>query len=285
MYYRLSEELNAQLNKTNKNIADIINLLKEIASIEQQFTKILDDILEVNLYGENLQEIEKEIENIKRKEQKTIEKSELLKENINQKYANNEKLIPSEIGKELTNLELFIEKVRQAILDMERDYKKARTIRTEYLQGVDEIQNWIQKTESKIQDRTLEPIKYKELLQRLSSEISDIRQKYDSVKANGKIIMEKCRNDEEKLLIQTTIEQLGKQLDQIQLWIDDKKRQVGDTLEAWTRFMDLYKIVINWAAEKREFLADSLEIKTLHQARQKLNEYSVSITFLFSYYV
>lgn len=260
-------------------------MLKEIASIEQEFNKILDDILEVNLYGENLQEIEKEIESIKRKEQKTFEKSELLKENINQKYASNEKLIPSEIGKELTSLELFIEKVRQAILDMERDYKKARTVRTEYLQGVDEIQNWIQHTESKIQDRTLEPIKYKELLQRLSGEISDIRQKYDTVKANGKIIMEKCRNDEEKLLIQTTIEQLGKQLDQIQLWLDDKKRQVGDTLEAWTRFMDLYKIVINWATEKREFLADSLEITTLHQARQKLNEYSVSIFILLQFLI
>jgi nesprin-1 len=229
------------------------------------------------VYSENLNDIETQIEKLKKKENQITEKSEKLKQKIEEKYSNQEKLIPTDIPKELTNLEILAEKVRQSIFEMDREYKKARTIRTEYLKGVDEIQQWIQQTEIKIADRTLEPVTFKELLQHLCAEINDVKQKFEIVKVNGNVIKEKSHNNEEKDLIERTVEQLGKQLDQIQFWIVDKKRQVGDTLEAWSRFMNLYQTIIEWATEKRVFISNPLQITTLHESRQKLNEYNNAV--------
>lgn len=75
-------------------------------------------------------------------------------------------------------------------------------------------------------------------------------------------------------MVQNTIDQLAQQLGQVRSWLDEKKQQVGDSLDAWTRFMNLYQIVMTWVAEKRAFIEEPLDLKTLHETRQKLNDYS-----------
>lgn len=161
--------------------------------------------------------------------------------------------------------------------EKDREFKRAKTVRTEYLNGVDDIQKWLQQAEIKIQDRTLEPLKLKEILYRVNQEIVGIYEKLDQVKSNGNIIIENSRSQQEKDLVQTTIDQLTQQLSQIRSWLDEKKQQVGDSLDAWTRFMNLYQIVMSWCGEKKQFLAEPLNLTTLQQCRQKLNDYSVAV--------
>lgn len=43
--------------------------------------------------------------------------------------------------------------------------KRAKTVRTEYLQDIDKVQRWLQEAEVKVQDRSSEPKKIKEHIQ------------------------------------------------------------------------------------------------------------------------
>ena len=52
---------------------------------------------------------------------------------------------------------------------------------------------------------------------------------------------------------------------------------IGDTLDAWQRFLNLLESVKAWTAEKRVFLQEPLRLSSLNQARQKLHEYAVGI--------
>lgn len=193
----------------------------------------------------------------------------------NSEYTKQQDFVPSDIAQELTSLELLAERLQGAMDEKNREFKRAKTVRTDYLSGVDIIQTWLQNAELRIQDRSTEPLQLKETLNKIHQEIAGIQDRLEVVKQNGQVIVEKSRNDEEKCLIKTTIDQLTQQLDQLRTWLDDKKHQVGDSLDAWTRFMNLYQIVMSWAAEKKIFLAAPLNVVTLQEARQKMNEYSV----------
>ncbi|XP_036345182.1 uncharacterized protein LOC118754415 [Rhagoletis pomonella] len=159
----------------------------------------------------------------------------------------------------------------------QKEFKRAKTVRTEYLSGVDEIQRWLRQAEVQVQDRTLAPAQMKELLHRINQEITGIYERFTMVKTNGQLIIDNCRNSNEKLLVQSTIDQLAQELGQVRSWLDEKKQQVGDSLDAWTRFMNLYQIVMAWVVEKRTFLDQTIELRTLSEARNKLNDYAAAV--------
>lgn len=266
--------------KIKKDTEDLENIIKSISDIQDNLNRLIEEITELHVFGSNQQKIEQELNKITKKVEENIKKSKTLITTTKQKYLKEQNLIPSDIEQELNSLELLSESVQGAMDERNREFKRAKTIRTEYLSGVDEIQSWLQKTELRIQDRTLEPLQLKEILNKINQEIGGITDRLEAVKKNGQVIIEKCRNDEEKILIQTTIEQLQQQLDQVKSWLDEKKQQVGDTLDAWSRFMNLYQIVMTWVADKKNFMEEPLHLTNLQQTRQKLNDYSV-IKFLF----
>lgn len=211
---------------------------------------------------------------------RVINDSKSLCQNTQQAYIKQQQLVPSDIAQELTSLELLSERLHGAMEEKNKEFKRAKTVRTEYLAGVDAIQQWLQQAELRIQDRTLEPLQLKETLNKIHHDIVGIQERLENVKANGQQIIDRSRNDDEKALVQTTIDQLTQQLGQVMAWLDEKKHQVGDSLDAWTRFMNLYQIVMSWSREKRAFITDQMKITTLYEARQHLHEYSVFLLII-----
>lgn len=228
------------------------------------------------MYDQNQKQIEQTINKLKLSVDSVVQKEskDLIKTTQTQ-YLKQQNLIPADIVQEITSLELLTERLSGTMEEKDREFKRAKTIRTDYLNGVDTIQSWLQNAELRIQDRTLEPLQLKEILHKIHQEIGGIQDRMETVKHNGHMIIEKSRKDDEKELIQSTIDQLTQQLNQIRSWLDEKKQQVGDSLDAWTKFMNLYQIVMTWATEKRTFISESLTITTIHHARQKMNDYSV----------
>lgn len=196
---------------------------------------------------------------------------------IRDKYNQSQQLVPTDVSQELTNLELLTEALLNAMDEKNREFKKARTVRTDYISDVDEVQNWIKNAELKMQNRSIEPQVLNDHLQEIQSELSNTADRLDKLTKNGKIIIDKTRDNEEKAIIQTTIDNLTDQLQQLRSVLDEKKQQVGETLDAWQRFLNLYQAVLTWAQEKRIFLKEPLQISTLHEARQKLHDYSVRL--------
>lgn len=192
-------------------------------------------------------------------------------------YQTAQQLVPADVTQELNALEQLAERLAGAMEAKNRDHKRAKTVRSEYLRGVDSVQQWLQQAELRIQDRTAAPLQLKETLNRIQQDLAGVQEQLDGVKANGAQIVERSRSDEEKQLVRTTIEQLQQQLSQVVAWLDEKRHQVGDTLDAWTRFMNLYQIVMTWAREKRTFVATPMQITTLLEAKQHQQVYGQAV--------
>ena len=263
--------------QVSRDLEEIEAVFHKISSLQDKFNTLLEEIHAVHVFDENIGKTEKKLEDLGQQVKETVKESKNLITRTKEEYTKKQNLVPSDIGQEFTALELLSERVEGNMETKQKEFKRAKTVRTDYLAGVDDIQRWLMQAEMEVQDRTLAPAQMKELLHRINQEITGIYERFTMVKTNGQLIIDNCRNSDEKVLVQTTIDQLAQQLGQVRSWLDEKKQQVGDSLDAWTRFMNLYQIVMAWANEKRAFLDQSIELKTLPEARSKLNDYATAV--------
>uniref|UniRef100_T1GC10 Uncharacterized protein n=1 Tax=Megaselia scalaris TaxID=36166 RepID=T1GC10_MEGSC len=213
--WKLNDTLREKDKKVTKDLNEIENIFRRISELQDRFNSLAEEISEVHVFDENTKKIEEDLNKIREKLNRAIAESKDLIKDTREKYTKEQNLLPTDIGQELQALELLSERLQGAMETKEREFKRAKTVRTEYLSGVDEIKQWLQKAEVNVQDRTLEPLKLKEVLQRIGQEITGIYEKLDHVKGNGKIICESSRNSQEKNLVQNTIDQLQQELDQV----------------------------------------------------------------------
>ncbi|KAM8716186.1 hypothetical protein ACLKA7_003122 [Drosophila subpalustris] len=274
---RLNDTLRDKDQQVSKDLEEIEQVFRRISQLQDKLNALHDQLQSVHVYDEHIAQTEQALITLNSQVKQAAEESRALIAQTQAHYQTKQNLLPSDIGQEFTALELLAERVQVTMETKEKDFKRAKTVRTEYLAGVDEIQRWLMQAEVQVQERTLEPTQMKELLQRINHEIGTIYERFTLVKTNGQLIIENSRNSEEKTLVQTTIDQLAAQLAQVRGWLDEKKQAVGDSLDAWTRFMNLYQIVMSWVADKRTFIDQTIELRTLPEARNKLNDYAAAV--------
>ena len=204
-----------------------------------------------------------------------VESAKVFSGNTKARYQASQQLVPTDLAQKLTSLELKAEDTSQAMEEKQREQKRAKTTRSDYLTDVDEVQSWIRQAELKVQNRSIEPTKLMEHLRQIQNELGPISDKLERLTKNGQVIIENTRDGNEKELIGSTIVNLTDQLGQVKSWLDEKKKQIGDILDAWQRFLALHEAVKTWIDEKRLFLVEPLRLSSLSQARQRLHEYSV----------
>lgn len=267
--------LSDRLNKAESDIADIIEAEKQVAALKNIAEKTLNDVKAFKVFGENQSDLEKGLEDLKKRTAKVTGDAKKLLSDTDKKYSAVEQSVPSDLAQALSSLELLTETLNNAMDEKDREFKRARTVRYDYSKDVDDVQSWLQKAELQIQDRTLEPEAHKERLQHLQSEIGPIGDKLERLTKNGRTIIENSQDDSEKDLIRSTIDNLTDQMAQVKSLLEDRKQKVGDSLDAWARFFALNEAVRQWVETQREFLAQPMHLTTLQQTRQKLSEYSV----------
>lgn len=263
-------------SQIDKDLEEFEGLLDRISDLQNGINLLTERISELYVFGENQAQIEQDLISLESDVKETFDQSQQLAEQTREKYTKQQGFVPTDITQELKSLELAAEHMQATMTDKEREFKRAKTVRSEYLSNVDYIQNWLQQAELRIQDRTLEPQQLKDALNNVQTELTSIYEKLDTVKQCAIVIVDKSRSDDEKKLVQNTVDQLVKQIDQFRLELEEKKHQIHNSLDACTRFMKLYEIVMKWAREKRQFLEISLNVTTLPEARQKMNDYMVN---------
>ncbi|XP_032294435.1 muscle-specific protein 300 kDa isoform X26 [Drosophila virilis] len=274
---KLNDTLRDKDQQVSKDLEEIEQVFRRISQLQDKLNALHEQLQSVHVYDEHIAQTEQVLITLNSQVQQAGEESRALVAQTQALYQTKQNQLPSDIAQEFTALELLAERVQVAMETKEKDFKRAKTVRTDYLAGVDEIQRWLLQAEVQVQERTLEPTQMKELLQRINQEIGAIYERFTLVKTNGQLIIENCRNSEEKTLVQSTIDQLAAQLAQVRGWLDEKKQAVGDSLDAWTRFMNLYQIVMSWVADKRTFIDQTIELRTLPEARTKLNDYAAAV--------
>lgn len=277
--FRLLETLLEKQNRAEADLSDIVGVLSDVTDAKQKLTGIQKEVAGFYVFGENTEETEEDLKRLALKVQSHIKEAKELVTQVRHKYNSAQHLVPSDVSQELTGLELLAEAVSGAMDEKNREFKKARTVRTDYLSDVEAVQGWIKEAELKVQDRSVEPQLLNEHLHQVQSEIGNVSDRLEKLIKNGKVIVDKTRDDEERDLIQSTINTLTDQLQQVRSWLEERRQQVSETLDAWQRFLALYQAVMSWVEEKKTFLKEPLYISTLQEAKQKLHDYTVSPQF------
>lgn len=265
-------ENNSQVDKELRRIDEI---LENISNLHSQINLIIEKITDLYVYGDDQDAIQREIEQFGFSVNKINEDCHSLAQQVQDSYSIQQGFVPTDLSQEIKSLGLAAENMKGVMADKEREFKRAKTVRSEYISGVDFMQIWLQQAELRIQDRTLEPTILKELVNNVQKELATAYEKLDTIKQCAIIIVNNSQSNDEKRLIQSTVDQLEKQIDQVRSDLEDKKHQLHDSLDACTRFMKLYNIVMKWTAEKRELIDIPLTVTTLTEVRQKMNEYMV----------
>lgn len=265
-------ENNSQVDKELKHFDE---LLETISNLHSQINSLAEKIADLYVYGDDQRAIQTELEQFEQSVNGICSESQALIQQIQDTYSKQQGFVPIDISQELKSLELAAENLKGIMADKDREFKRAKTVRSEYLNGVDYIHVWLQQAELRIQDRTLEPVRLKEIITVVQKELVTVYEKLDTVKQCALIIVENSHSDDERKLIQKTVDQLEKQIEQLRSELEEKKHQLHDSLDAYAKFMKLYEIVMKWAADKRTFIANSLNVTTIAECRQKMNEYVV----------
>lgn len=269
------KENNSQVDKELKHFDE---LLETISNLHSQINILAEQITDLYVYGDDQRAIQTQIEQFEQSVNGICSDSQALTQQIQETYSKQQGFVPIDISQELKSLELAAENIKGIMADKDREFKRAKTVRSEYLNGVDYIHVWLQQAELRIQDRTLEPVRLKEIVTDVQKELATIYEKLDTVKQCAMIIVDNSHSDDERRLIQNTVDQLEKQIEQLRSELEEKKHQLHDSLDAYTKFMKLYEIVMKWAVEKRAFISNSLNVTTMAECRQKMNEYMVRLT-------
>lgn len=130
-----------KLQNTQSEIEFIDNTLKNIVDFDQQLEQLNNEIIEFYVWSENIQQTETDLNNLCGRVDVFIDRVKKLIQDIRDRYLTLQQLIPSDIQQKLTNLELLAEKIVNTTMeDKNKEFKRARTVRLDYLHDVDNVQ-------------------------------------------------------------------------------------------------------------------------------------------------
>lgn len=255
----------------------ILELIKELstncAQIEGELQKIEQQLTDFDPYSKDIDQNQQTIDQINNK--LTNYKSEISK--LNKSLDEFEEFIAPEISTHLKDLELKVEKLLDMMEEHNRAFKMAKTIRSDYLYNTEKVHCWINDTEEKLKSHYTEPLEYKVSIHNSCQERPSVTEWFDTANKSGQGIIESTQDERETLNIRQNLEQTHERLTQVFAHLDEQKIIIDNVVDAWSKFMELYQIIINWATERKIFVGHELKINNQQEAQAKLDEYSVSL--------
>uniref|UniRef100_A0A2A4K8Z9 Uncharacterized protein n=1 Tax=Heliothis virescens TaxID=7102 RepID=A0A2A4K8Z9_HELVI len=157
--------------------------------------------------------------------------------------------------------------------EKEREWKRARTARSEYASDVEDVQAWLRAAELTARDRTLAPEPYRERLVATRAEVPNVADRVERLTRNARAIVEGSRDAGERQLVQSTVSALSEQFAAVCSELEARQAAVEDACDAVARFLTLLEKVLLWVETQRAFLARPLPLADLQEAQQKQTEY------------
>lgn len=272
----LSNSLSNTLNGKYTQVKKILELLKDLATncgqLEGELQKIEQELSEFDPYSKNIDQNQQTLDQIHNK--LTNYKHEIHK--LNKSVDEFDEFIAPEITKRLKDLELKLEKELDTMDEYNRAFKMAKTIRSDYLFNTEKVHCWINDTEEKLKGNFTEPLEYKVSIHNSCQERPAVTEWFDAASKNGQHIIQSTQDQHEALNIRQNLEDTRDRLSQVFHLLDEQKTIIDNVVDAWSKFMELYQIIINWATEKKIFVSQELRIDNQQEAQVKLTEYAVS---------
>merc|ERR1719282_1955807 len=280
-YLEQLNDLITQLEERVTIVEDEINNLegvdKKVMELQDKINRLGKHLSDVKVWHQNHAETEAKLVDLRQDIEAVSSQIRELHTSTRKKLTELGQSLPSDTADKLANIELLAEQKLTNLEDRESEHKRAKNIRYEFQVDVEEVQFWISRSESKIQDRTLEPHILKNNLNDIQSEINGISEQLDKLLSNGKIITEKTDNNQEKELVLSTTNNLSEQISSLKNLIQEKKNAANDAIDAWQRFLQFHSALKTWCDEKDSFLKEPFCFTNLSAAKLKLQDYNTAI--------
>ena len=111
----------------------------------------------------------------------------------------------------------------------------------------------------------------------ISCEVGAATEQIERFSKNGQSLAERAAETGERDLANSTVANVGHQVQHLRHLLEQKKMAVGEAMDSWQKFLDMHGAVTQWAADKSAFLAESLAFATLGETKQKLQVYAVAM--------
>ena len=246
-----------------------------LTQIECELHKVEQQLTEFDPYSKDIDQNQNTIDQINNK---LINfKNEIQK--LNKSLDEFEEFIAPEIAAYLKDLELKVEKLLDKMEEHNRAFKIAKTIRSDYLYNTEKVHCWINDTEEKLKSHYTEPLEYKVSIHNSCQERPSVTEWFDTANKSGQSIIQSTQDQHEAFNIRQNIDQTRERLTQVFTLLDEQRTIIDNVVDAWSKFMELYQVIVNWATEKKIFVGQELKLNNQQEVQVKLNEYSVSFFF------
>lgn len=270
----MRQTLAARLAEIDDIVSEFDRVAENIEKLRQLIEVFIAKVGTFYVFGENDEEGVREL---------ATEVSELVQRTKNftdesrKRYGGS---APADIAQELSALELSAEGLAAAMEEKEREWKRARTARSEYATDVESVQAWVRAAELTARDRTLPPAPYRERLVATRAEVPAVADRLERLTRNARAIVEGSRDAGERQLVQSTVMALSDQFSAVCSELEARQAAVEDACDAVARFLALLEKVLLWVETQRAFLARPLPLADLQEAQQKQTEYGVGHLFI-----
>ncbi|KAI5642762.1 spectrin repeat domain-containing protein [Phthorimaea operculella] len=266
-YDKLRETIAARLAEIDEIVSEFDRVSEKIDELRQQIEVCIAKVKTFYVFGEDetdsVRALAKEVSDL-------VERTKTFTEESRKRYGGS---APADVAQELSALELSSEALAAAMEEKEREWKRARTARTDYAADVEHVQAWIRAAELTARDRTLPPEPYRERLVATRQEVPNIADRVERLTRNARAIVEGSRDAGERQLVQSTVTALSEQFASICSELEARQAAVEDACDAVARFLGLLEKVLLWVETQRAFLARPLPLADLQEAQQKQTEY------------
>lgn len=265
----MRQTLAARLAEIDEIVSEFDRVSERIDELRQQIEVSIAKVKTFYVFGEdeteNVRALAKEVSDL-------VERTKNFTDESRKRYGGS---APADVAQELSALELSSEALAAAMEEKEREWKRARTARSEYATDVEDVQAWVRAAELTARDRTLPPEPYRERLVATRSEIPNIADRVERLTRNARAIVEGSRDASERQLVQSTVTALSEQFAAVCSELETRQAAVEDACDAVARFLGLLEKVLLWVETQRAFLARPLPLADLQEAQQKQTEYGV----------
>lgn len=265
----MRQTLAARLAEIDEIVSEFDRISEKIDKLRQQIEIYITKVRTFYVFGEDdeqgLRQLSVEVSDL-------VESTKTFTEESRKRYGGS---APADIAQELSALELSAEALAAAMEEKEREWKRAKTARTDYAADVDSVQAWVRAAELTARERTLPPQSYRERLVAVRSEEPGVADRVERLTRNARTLVEGSRDADDRSLIQSTVAALTEQFTAVCSELEARQAAVEDACDAVARFLALLEKVLLWVETQRAFLARPLVLADLQEAQQKQTEYGV----------
>merc|ERR1711915_137833 len=276
-YKMLISQLEDRVKVVSEEISSLEGVDKKADELQEKIVKLNRALAAIKVWHQDHSETEDKLMELRSDIETCSSLARELHLTTRKKLSDLGQSLPPDTGDKLANIELMAEKSLTDLEECETEHKRARNVRYDFQVDVEEVRFWITQSESKIQDRSLEPHSLKNNLNEIQSEINGISEQLDNLLTNGKVITEKTDNHQEKELVLSTTTNLSEQIAHLKQLIQDKKNAANDAIDAWQRFLQFHAALKAWCKEKAMFLNEPFTFTNLSSAKLKLQDYSAAL--------